>query len=102
MDEDSNVLAGPFKFSACSKFVPRVFAENPQAMLHHFYCTSGIYLQSAMDLLRIKPQPSRVDPPVTEHIPHVPKENPAAFRSPRSTEGNSPAPTAGSGLIEVM
>lgn len=92
VDEDSNVLAGPFKFSACSKFVPRVFAENPQAMLHHFYCTSGIYLQSAMDLLRIKPQPSRVDPPVTEHIPHVPKEKPGGIPIPEIDRGEFTCP----------
>ena len=54
VDPDGNVLAGPFKFSACGQFVPRVFAEYGQAILHQTSCTSGIYLGSVMELLNLE------------------------------------------------
>ena len=53
VDADSNVIAGPFKLSSASQFVPKAAAEYPDAIFHHSACTSGLYLSTVMELLNL-------------------------------------------------
>jgi len=53
VDGESNVLAGPFRFSDAEKFVPKAMAENPDAIFHHTGSTSGLYLPTVMELLSL-------------------------------------------------
>lgn len=91
VDEDGNVLAGPFKFSACDQFVPRVFSESGNAILHHTGCTSGIYLGSVMELLTLEPY-AAPQHPVTELAPHITTERPASITAPKIDQGKFTCP----------
>jgi len=53
VDGDSNVLAGPFKFSTCAKHIPAIYAEQPGAIFHHSLSKTGLYLATVMELLHL-------------------------------------------------
>lgn len=86
VDGDSNVLAGPFGFSACSEFVPRAFYEFGQAILHHVACTSGIYLGSVMEILELQPYSLPEEPPAAPQWNNAP-ERQAGFNPPEIDRG---------------
>ena len=88
VDAEGNVLAGPFKLSAAGKFVPKVFSESPDAILHQSTCTSGLYLPTVMQLL---------------NLPAYEAPAPASLKTsaPITNEGNRAPITAGIPPIEI-
>jgi len=72
VDQDSNVLCGPFKFSASGKFVPKALAEYPEALFHQTSCSSGLYLATVMELLNLP----TYDPPANSTTPVVSPNTP--------------------------
>jgi hypothetical protein len=84
VDSDSDVLAGPFKFSSAGKYVPKVHADHPGAILHQTACSSGLYLDTVMRLLNLKPhhapvqeRPSELPPSAAPLIEKPPSGIPA-------------------------
>ena len=91
VDAESNVLAGPCKFSACAQYVPQIFAEHGQVILHHVSCTSGIYLGSVMELLNLEPHVSYIAPPVDTGVPVV-EEHTRGIPTPEIDQGDYVCP----------
>lgn len=91
VDGDSNVLAGPFKFSACAQFVPRAFAEYEHAILHHTSCTSGIYLQSVMEILNLEPY-TQAAQQAAEYVAPAPQERSLGIPTPEIDRGEFTCP----------
>lgn len=91
VDPDGNVLAGPFKFSACGQFVPRVYAEYGQAILHHTLCTSGIYLGSVMELLNLETH-AQTAQQAAEYVAPAPLERSTGIPIPEIDHGEFTCP----------